>query len=154
MVLWCNLVTYASALWNFEKANFVPYHVGEKNHKFSSFWTLLSPKIFALGISLHAHVLSFTQNAVLSLTIWMRSPRKLGEPFTILTFLLIKTNVAYRRLDMKLSPEQRSARQNDLISERNWFFTSYSTFYYPPVSNGKKHGCQRASLFYYYICLQ
>ena len=72
-----------------------------------------SLQIFAWGMPLHAHEFSFTHNAVVlshfRCVPGMCSPRKSDENISILTFLWIKTNVAYTRLEV--ITKQRSALQ-------------------------------------------
>ena len=53
MCLHCNVL----------KPFFVQYHAGEKYTTLSSFWIWGWPKLFALVITLHAHVFSFTHSA-------------------------------------------------------------------------------------------
>ena len=66
-------------------------------------------KIFAWGMPLHAHVFSFTHNAVVLSQFRCVHVKNQTKFFLILTFLWIKTNVAIQ--DLKWSLEQRSALQ-------------------------------------------
>ena len=73
-----------------------------------------SLQIFAWGMPLHAHVFSFTHNAVVLSAFRCVHHRKSDEKFTILTFLWIKINVAYTRLEVIAT--QHSALQVEFIT--------------------------------------
>ena len=64
MLLCCDDVTYVPALWNFQKADLEPYPYGKKYTTFSFpiHGTLASN--ICLRDAPHAHVFSFTHNAV------------------------------------------------------------------------------------------
>ena len=72
-----------------------------------------SLQIFAWGMPRHAHVFSFTHNAVVLRILDVFTP-KIRRKFLILTFLWIKTNVAYTRLEV--IAKQRSALQVEFIT--------------------------------------
>ena len=72
-----------------------------------------SLQIFAWGMPRHAHVFSFTHNAVVLHILDVFTP-KIRRKFFILTFLWIKTNVAYTRLEV--IAKQRSALQVEFIT--------------------------------------
>ena len=72
-----------------------------------------SLQIFAWGMPRHAHVSSFTHNAVVLRILDVFTP-KIRRKFLILTFLWIKTNVAYTRLEV--IAKQRSALQVEFIT--------------------------------------
>ena len=73
-----------------------------------------SLQIFAWGMPLHAHVFSFTHNAVVLTLNRCVHPENQTKVFSILTFLWIKTNVAYTRLEV--ITKQRSALQVEVIT--------------------------------------
>ena len=66
-----------------------------------------SLQIFAWGMPLHAHVYSFTHNAVVLSILDVFTPKIRRKFFDFLTFLWIKTNVAYTRFEV--IAKQRSA---------------------------------------------
>ena len=72
-----------------------------------------SLQIFAWGMPRHAHVFSFTHNAVVLRILDVFTP-KIRRKFLILAFLWIKTNVAYTRLEV--IAKQRSALQVEFIT--------------------------------------
>ena len=72
-----------------------------------------SLQIFAWGMPRHAHVFSFTHNAAVLRILDVFIP-KIRRKFLILTFLWIKTNVAYTRLEV--IAKQRSALQVEFIT--------------------------------------
>ena len=72
-----------------------------------------SLQIFAWGMPRHAHVFSFTHNAVVLRILDVFTP-KIRRKFLILTFLWIKTNVAYTRLEV--IAKQSSALQVEFIT--------------------------------------
>ena len=72
-----------------------------------------SLQIFAWGMPRHAHVFSFTHNAVVLRILDVFTP-KIRRKFLILTFLWIKTSVAYTRLEV--IAKQRSALQVEFIT--------------------------------------
>ena len=72
-----------------------------------------SLQIFAWGMPRHAHVFSFTHNALVLHSLDVFTP-KIRRKFLILTFLWIKTNVAYTRLEV--IAKQRSALQVEFIT--------------------------------------
>ena len=77
-------------------------------------YTGLLLQIFAWGMPLHAHVFSFTHNAVVLSHCRCVHPQKSDKKFLILIFLWIKTNVAYTRLEV--IAKQRSALQVQFIT--------------------------------------
>ena len=116
-LLCCDWIMYVLALWNFQKSWLWTLLLRQKNTPLFLFpymgcWL----QMFAWGMPLHAHVFSFTHNAlVLSQYRCVQcSPRKSDENFSILTFLLIKTNVAYTILEV--IAKQRSALQVEFIT--------------------------------------
>ena len=72
-----------------------------------------SLQIFTWGMPRHAHVFSFTHNAMVLRILDVFTP-KIRRKFLILTFLWIKTNVAYTRLEV--IAKQRSALQVEFIT--------------------------------------
>ena len=101
------------ALWNFQKPDVEPYPYGKK---YTTFYFPIhghSLQIFAWGMPRHAHVFSFTHNAVILRILDVFTP-KIRRKFLILTFLWIKTNVAYTRLEV--IAKQRSALQVEFIT--------------------------------------
>ena len=72
-----------------------------------------SLQIFAWGMPRHAYVFSFTHNAVVLRSLDVFTP-KIRRKFLILTFLWIKTNIAYTRLEV--IAKQRSALQVEFIT--------------------------------------
>ena len=74
----------------------------------------LSLQIFAWGMSLHAHVFSFTHNAVVLSAFRCVHPENQMKNFSILTFLWIKTNVAYTSLEVIAT--QHSVLQVEFIT--------------------------------------
>ena len=92
-------------------------------------------QIFAWGMPLHAHVFSFTQNAVVLSHFKCVHPENSDENFSILTVVWIKTNVAYTRLEV--IAKQRSALQVEFITgvKLICYFVLYYCFLhwaYPP----------------------
>ena len=73
-----------------------------------------SLQIFAWGMPLHAHVFSFTHNAVVLSHFRCVHPKNQTKFFSILTFLWIKTNIAYTRLEV--IAKQHSALQVEFIT--------------------------------------
>ena len=63
-LLCCDDVTYVRALWNFQKADLEPTLTAKNTPLFLFPYMGHSLQIFAWGIPLHAHVYSFTHNAV------------------------------------------------------------------------------------------
>ena len=72
-----------------------------------------SLQIFAWGMPRHAHVFSFTHNAVVLRILDVFTP-KIRRKFLILTFLWIKTNVAYTWLEV--IAKQSTALQVEFIT--------------------------------------
>ena len=95
-LLCCDDVTYVPALWNFQKADLKPYPYGKKYTTFSFPLLGALASNICLEDALHAHVFIFTHNAVVLSNFRCVHP----ENFSILTFLWIKTNIAYTRLEV------------------------------------------------------
>ena len=77
----------------------------------------------------------------------MCSPRKSNENFSIFTFLWIKTNVAYTRLEMIARTKYCTT-----TTASNWFVTLYYKLL-PAVRSPSKHGRWRSSLLLYSISM-
>ena len=89
-----------------------------------------SLQIFAWGMPLHAHVFSFTHNAGVLSHFRCVHPENQTIFFLILTFLWIKTNVTYTRLEV--IAKQRSALQVKFITgvKLICYFVLYYYFLY------------------------
>ena len=101
--------------------------------------------IFAWGMPVHAHVFSFTHNAVVLSHFRCVHP----ENFSILTFLWIKTNVAYTRLEV--IAKQHSALQVEFITSVKTDLLLCTILLLPPLSSFSKHGHWRSSLYTLYL---
>ena len=113
-LLRCDDVTYVPALWNFQKADLKPYPYGKKYTTFSfPIHGALASNI-CLGDAPTCSCIQLYTQCSGSLTFQMCSPRKSDENFSILTFLWIKTNVAYTRLEV--IGKQRSVLQVEFIT--------------------------------------
>ena len=110
-------------------------------------------QIFAWGMPRHAHVFSFTHNAVVLHILDVFTP-KIRRKFLILTFLWIKTNVAYTILEM--IAKQRSALQVEFITLIKLIWTDLllcTILLLPAVRSSSKHGRWRSSLLLYSISM-
>ena len=88
-LLRCDDVTYVPALWNFQKVDLKPYPYGKKYTTFSfpiHLYMMHSLQIFAWGMSLHAHVFSFTHNAVVLSAFRCVHPENQTKNFRFLHF--------------------------------------------------------------------
>ena len=88
------------ALWNFQKADLEPYPYGKKYTTFSFPIHGALASNMCLRDALHAHVFSFTHNTVVLSHFRCVHPENQTKIFRFLTFLWIKTNVAYTRLEV------------------------------------------------------
>ena len=81
----------------------------------------------------------------------MCSPRKSDENFSILTFLWIKTNVAYTRLEM--IAKQRSALTSIVYHRRQTDLLLCTVLLLPPLKSPSKHGRWWSSFLLYSISM-
>ena len=110
-----------------------------------------SLQIFAWGMPRHAHVFSFTHNAVVLRILDVFTP-KIRRKFLILTFLWIKTNVAYTRLEV--IAKQHSALQVEFYHRRQTDLLLCTILLLPAVRSSSKHGRWRSSLLLYSISMK
>ena len=109
-----------------------------------------SLKIFPWGMPIHAHVFSFTHNAVVLWLFRCVHPKNQTEFFFIFSFLWIKTMSLTQ--DLKWSLEQSSAVQLiiNFSTASNWFVTLYYIIA-SSVSSSSKHDRRWSSLLLYSI---
>ena len=105
-----------------------------------------SLQIFAWGMPLHAHVFNFTHNAVVLSHFRCVHPENLTKNVLILTFLWIKTNVAYTRL--KVIAKQRGALQVEFITDVK--LICYFVLYYCFLHWGHLPNVAVGDLAFYY----
>ena len=108
-LLCCDDVTYMPALSNFQKADLEPYPYGKKYTTFS----------FPIHGALASNIC--LRDAPTCSCIQLCSPRKSDENVLILTFLWIKTNFAYTRLEVNNVLRYKYS----LSPASNWFVTLF-----------------------------
>ena len=126
-MLWLDHVRAGAV--KFPKADFEPYSYGKNTPLFLFPNMGRSLQILAWGMPLHAHVFSFTHNAVVSHFKCVH-PENQTKIFKILTFLWIKTNVAYTTL--QVIAKQRSVLQVEFITgfKLICYFVLYYCFFH------------------------